>query len=165
MEIVYAFWWALIMTFGVLPGACLIAYMFECGNRKGAFRYSGLKKLYREAIQAKRIAIRETADLLIPRPVPVGAVILYCILLLIRGDTLMLAAVNGAAVPISLFSYYQGEKLRKAHGYICIDRQDPKFEEKLRHATRAIDPYFFRIASAWLVLSVGSLLLLYVFGL
>ena len=141
------------MTFGIIPGLCLVAYMFECGNERKAFKISGIISFWKEVIWAKKEGIKETAKLFFPWHPTLGAFFIIGILFIIFGDSLMLIVVNVTAIPVSLFSYFQGIKMRDARGVISFESQDPEFDDKIFLAFKAVFPYSVRIILIWILLS------------
>ena len=165
MELVYSAWWALKMTFGIMPGLCVVAYAFECGYEKKAFKISGIISLLEESKRAKREAIKETAKLFFPlRPV-FGVLLLGGILFIIIGDSLMLIVTNITAIPLGLYSYHQGKILHKAMGIICLDRQDPEYEARMRRIVKAVFPHAIRIFLIWISLIAAILTIAYYLNL
>ncbi len=153
IELIFATWWALKMTFGIIPGACLVAFTFECGSENKPFRLSGFFKFWKDAEQAKREGLKETAKLFFPIHPAFGLVIISGILFIIFGDSLMLVVVNLASIPISLFSYYQGVKLRNKNLSLSVERDDSEFDEKMIALFKAVTPYAIRIILLWFLLS------------
>lgn len=145
------------MTFGVIPGLCLVAYAFECGNRWSKFRVDGYLQALKETNSAREKAIKSTGELFFPWKPAVGALLISGILFFLSGDFVMLVVINLVAIPVALFSYYQGVKLCKAKGVVTLDRDDSEFEAQYHLIVRAVLPYGIRIVLLWLLLA-GTLL-------
>lgn len=142
------------MTFGIIPGACLVAFIFEYGSESKPFRLSGFFKLWKDVEQAKREGLKETAKLFFPIHPVFGLAIISGILFIIFGDSLMLIVVNLTSIPVSVFSYYQGAKLRNKNLSLSVERDDPEFDEKKIALFKAVIPYANRIIIFWFLLTL-----------
>ena len=76
----------------------------------------------------------------------------------------MLVVVNLTSIPVSIFSYYQGIKLRNAKGSISVENEDPKFYEKMILTFKAVIPYGIRIIIFWFLLSATIMTITYIFN-
>ena len=165
MEVILATWSALKMTFGIIPGVCLVAYTFECGNYTIPFRLSGFFKLWKDAEQAKREALKETAMSIFPIHPAFGLVIISGILFIVYGDSIMLVVVNLSSIPVSIFSYYLGIKLSNKNIPLSVERDDPDFDEKAATLYKTVIPYAALIILFWSILVVILMKCTYLIGI
>jgi len=124
------------MTFGIIPGASLISYTYECGFEKKIFNLFGFLLFWREVKQAKKGAIKETGRMFFPWHPALGALLIGGVLIIIFSDSLILIVVNVSAIPTSLFAYRQGKR-----------RSNP-----------------FWIVLFWLLFSTATMSMLYLLG-
>ena len=104
------------MTFGSLPGMCVVAYTFQCGYEERPVSLSGFFATFRMAKEVKKEAIKETGRMLAGKYAGVFVVLVTFILLCIATDSWMLAVVNISASVVGVFAHRQGRKYRLASG-------------------------------------------------